>query len=161
MPKPKRKKQAAVYSDMGTEERRQHGPLVVEAVPSDLADTKNRDRVRAIEINDPLWQYRRNRTISVRQRDAGLSLRALWEKSGIEPRVVGGYEEMIAAGSVASLRLVSIDHYQRYQRALRTITSPLALSAVVDAVCFQERLRRNRVQYLKKGLDRLAHHFGA
>jgi hypothetical protein len=43
--------------------------------PADAENTNNRDRARAIEIDDPLYVYRRNRIISVVQRDAGLILR--------------------------------------------------------------------------------------
>ena len=59
---------SALYSDFGIAERGQHGPMVVEAVPAEAKDTRNRDRVRAIEIDGPLYVYRRNRVISVLQR---------------------------------------------------------------------------------------------
>lgn len=71
----KRKPEATVYSDFGTPERRRQRPMTIERVPADMADTTNRDRVRAININDPLRKAFRNDVITRRERDAGLVLR--------------------------------------------------------------------------------------
>lgn len=144
---------------MGTEERRQHGPLVVERVPEDMADTKNRDRVRAIEINDPLYRYRRQGQITARERDAGLKLRELWEKAGLDPQIIGAYSEYISAGSIQAFRVVSIDHRERYEAALRLLT-PNVKAAVERVIRYQERLGYGQMKHLKHGLKTLKRHFG-
>ncbi len=159
MSKTKRKKQSAVHSDVGTPERARHGPLVVERVPADMVDTTNRDRARAIEIDDPLYVYRRNRVISVTQRDAGLLLRELWNRTGREPRVVSQYTDMIASGSIEALRITSADHHQRFVEAVRAV-GPIGSDTIVSAVCLQDFIPRGHYEILRRGLDILAKKFG-
>lgn len=155
----KAKRKPAVFSDLGTPERKQHSPLVLETVPADLVDTSNRDRVRAINVNDPLRRYRNNRTITPRQHRAGLALRAMWVRAGIEPRVTAEYMQTIGRGSVAMAHINGIDHYQRFVRTMRLFT-PSVCSALISAVCLEERLPEHRVRYLKQGLVRLQREFG-
>lgn len=168
MAKRKTPRERAVHSDFGTPLRSQHGPVVIELVAGNVKDeaererhqtTTNRDRARAIEIDDPLYVYRRNRTITVRQRDAGIRLRALWNGIGWEPRVVGDYSGMRAGGTVEQFHVKSIDDYKKYLKAINGLT-PNVRAAVIAVVCFQERLVRHKVKYLKHGLTRLQRFFG-
>lgn len=155
-----KKKGPAVHSDLGTPERRRHGPMVLEAVPTDMVTVTNRDRVRALEVDDPLYIYRRNRVVNVSQRDAGLRLRRLWVSCGLEPSVVGRYDEMVGQGSVEALRLASVDHYEQFVSALRAV-GPIASDEVMSVVCLQEFIDHRRYEILRRGLDVLARHFNA
>ncbi len=161
----KRKKQkskpeaSALHSDFGTPYRSRQGPVVIEKVPADAENTKNRDRARAIEIDDPLYVYRRNRIISVVQRDAGLILRELWNRTGREPRVVAQYSDMIARGSVEALRITSADHHQRFVEAVRAV-GPIGSDTIVSVVCMQDFIPSGHHEILRRGLDILAKKFG-
>lgn len=159
MPKAKRKKQSALHSDFGPDERRNHGPLVIEKVPEEMADTKNRDRARAIELDDPLYVYRRNRVISVVQRDAGMILRELWNRAGREPRITAQYTDMISRGSIEALKVSSADHHQRVVDALRAV-GPIGADTVFSSVCLQDFIPRGHYEILRRGLDILAKKFG-
>lgn len=157
MVKAKRKRQPRVHSDFGTEERRQHGPIVIERIQHEEDEsTTNRDRARAIEMDDPLYVYRRNKTINAAQKCAGIILRELWARTGLEPRVTSRYEEWISAGSIASLRVKSADQYQHFVKAIRAV-GPECSNEVIAACCLQERVRN--VASLRTGLDRLEEHF--
>ncbi len=161
----KRKKQKgkaterALHSDFGSPFRSRQGPVVIEKVPADEENTKNRDRARAIEIDDPLYVYRRNRVISVVQRDAGLILRELWNRTGREPRVTAQYTDMIARGSIEALRISSADHHQRFVEAVRAV-GPIGSDTIVSAVCLQDFVPRGHYEILRRGLDILAKKFG-
>ncbi|MDD9929127.1 MAG: hypothetical protein OXR03_25150 [Rhodospirillaceae bacterium] len=150
---------AKLYSDFGTAERGQHGPMVAEAVPADAEDTKNRDRVRAIEIDDPLYMYRRNRVISVVQRDAGLILRELWNRTGRTPRVVAPYREMVSRGSAEGVQITSEAHHRRFVEAIRAV-GPIGSDTIVSVVCLQEFIPRGHYEILRRGLDILTKRFG-
>ena len=150
---------SALYSDFGIAERGQHGPMVVEAVPAEAKDTRNRDRVRAIEIDDPLYVYRRNRVISVLQRDAGLILREIWNRTGREPRIVASYQEMVTCGSAEGVHVASAEHHRRFVEALRAV-GPIGSDTVVGAVCLQDFIPRGHYEILRRGLDILAKRFG-
>lgn len=160
MTKRKPRKPAVVHSDFGPPERRRHGPMVLEAVPEDLVSVTNRDRVRALEVDDPLYVYRRRKVINATQRRAGMSLRALWVRCGLEPSVVGRYAELIAAGSVESLRTSSVKHYQKFVHAVRAV-GPIASDEVMDVACLQQFIDHRRYEILRRGLDVLAKEFGS
>ena len=149
----------ALYSDYGPPERAQHGPVVIEFVPKDMQDTTRRNRARAVETDDPLYRLRRQGSITGRQRAAGMALRALWNRTGLEPRTISRYSDMIAAGSVENLNIKSIDHYQRFLTALRLLT-PNVARAIVSVVCLQERVTGRRVEHVKHGLTKLQRFFG-
>lgn len=154
-----KRKTPVIHSDFGTPQRAQHGPVVIERVDADLVDTSNRDRAKATQVDDPLVIYRRQRTITTRQRDAGVRLRSLWNGIGWEPRVTGNYSGMRTEGRVEGFQVQSIDDYKEYIRALAGLT-PNVRSAVIAVVCFQERLARHKVRSLKNGLTKLVRHFG-
>jgi len=150
-------KRKQLYSDLGTPERRQHGKFVLEAVPADMVSTKNRDRLRAVETSDPLWQYKRAGTINRAQRDAGLRLRELWNRTGLEPKVIGAYEEMISSGSVKAIGYERIDRYHVFQLAIKASG---ASSDLITVCCLQQRVARNRGKHLRGGLSNLVRYFG-
>jgi len=149
----------ALYSDIGPAERARHGPMVVEAVPPDAEATRDINRLRAIEIDDPLYVYRRNRVISVLQRDAGLTLRELWNRTGREPRVVAPYREMAAHGSAEGIQVASAEHHRRFVEAMRAV-GPIGSDTVVGVVCLQDFIPRGHYEILRRGLDILASRFG-
>ncbi len=154
------KKPPAVHSDFGTPERRRKGPMVLEAVPDDMVSTKHRDRMRAVEVGDPLWILKRNGRISRIQRDSGLMLRELWNRTGREQRVIGNcYQEMISGGSVDALPLTTIDHYQRFRKAI-DIVGRAGSNEVIAVCCMQEMVASNRVRFLRGGLTVLVRYFG-
>lgn len=148
-----------LYSDIGPAERALHGPMIVEAVPPDGEDTQNCDRIRAIEIDDPLYIYRRNCVISVLQRDAGLILRELWNRTGREPRIVAPYQELVTHGSAEGVQVASAEHYRRFVEALRAV-GPIGSDTVVGVVCLQDFIPRGHYEILRRGLDILAKRFG-
>ena len=150
---------ARLYSDFGTAERGQHSPMVVEAVPAEAEDTRNRDRVRAIEIEDPLYVYQRNRVITVLQRDAGLILRELWNRTGREPRVVAPYREMVMRGSAEGVQVTSEMHHRRFVEAIRAV-GPIGSDTIVSVVCLQDFIPRGHYEILRRGLDILVKRFG-
>ncbi len=147
------------YSDFGPAERARQGPMTVETVPPDAEETGNRVRVRAIEIDDPLYLYRRNRVISVLQRDAGLILRELWNRTGREPRVVAPYQEMGTRGSAESVQVASAEHHRRFIEAMRAV-GPIGSDTLVGVVCLQDFIPRGHYEILRRGLDILAKRFG-
>jgi hypothetical protein len=153
------KEASAPYSDYGPAERALHGPMFVETVPLDAEDTQIRNRIRAIEIDDPLYIYRRNRVISVLQRDAGLILRELWNRTGREPRVVAPYQELVTQGSAEGVQVASAKHYRRFVEALRAV-GPIGSDTVVSVVCLQDFIPRGHYEILRRGLDILAKRFG-
>ena len=127
--------------------------------PADAENTNNRDRTRAIEIDDPLYVYRRNRIISVVQRDAGLILRKFWNRTGREPRVTSQYSDMIVRGSAEGLHITSADHNQRFVEAVRAV-GPIGSDTVVSVVCMQDFVPRGHYEILRRALDILAKKFG-
>ncbi len=147
------------YSDFGPVERARQGPMTIEAVPPDAEDAGNRVRVRAIEIDDPLYVYRRNRVISVLQRDAGLILRELWNRTGREPRVVAPYREMGTRGSAEGVQVASAEHHRRFVEAMRAVGS-IGSDTVVSVVCMQDFIPRGHYEILRRGLDILVKRFG-
>jgi hypothetical protein len=146
-------------ADFGPPERGRRGPLAIERVPADDGDAKNRVRARAIEIDDPLYVYRRNRVITVVQRDAGLILRELWNRTGREPRVIAPYQEMVTRGGAEGVRIASAEHYRRFVEAMRAV-GPIGSDTVVSAVCLQDFIPRGHYEILRRGLDLLARKFG-
>lgn len=159
MAKKKNKKKAKLHSDFGTRERSQHGPVIIEKVAEEHESSRNRDRARALELDDPLYVYRRNRSITPAQRDAGLILRELWNRTGLEPRTISAYQELIASGSVSDLRTKSIDNYQKYLRAVRYV-GLVASNEVMAVCCLNEFINPRHMEILRRGLDRLVEHFG-
>jgi len=157
--KDKETRPRALYSDFGTPERSRHGPVAIETVPADEESSRNRDRARAIEIDDPLYVYRRNRVITVLQRDAGLILRELWNRTGREPRVVAPYSDFVAHGSIEGMRITSEDHHQRFVEALRAV-GPIGSDTIVSVVCLQDFIPRGHFEILRRGLDILSKKFG-
>ncbi len=157
----KRKPRTPVlHSDYGTAERSsgRQGPVEVEEVPVELQDTKHRSRLRVVEVSDPLYRLKRNGTINRRQRDAGLKLRELWVRAGIEQSVTSAYSELVGQGSIISLHDGRVDHYRRWSQAIRQL--PLASVDPVIATVMQERLPRHKIRHLKAGLDRLVRFWG-
>lgn len=168
-----KRKTPAIHSDFGTPERaRRQGGIVVELVAGNLKgrdretarekyqDTKNRDRARAIELDDPLYVYRRNGTITGRQRQAGMELREIWNDTGLEPRTISRYSDMISRGSVEDLHIKSADRHREFVRVIRYLT-PNVRASVIAVVCLQEKLPRHKVEHLKHGLTRLQRYFRA
>ena len=148
-----------IHSDYGPRERSQHGPVIIEKVAEEHESRENRDRARALELDDPLYVYRRNRSITAAQRDAGLMLRELWVRTGLEPSVTSRYSELISEGSVESLRIASVDHYERYVSAIRAV-GPIASDEVMSVVCLQQRIKPSNMEILRRGLNLLEKHFG-
>lgn len=159
MARAKRKRQSKVYSDFGTAERAQHGPIEFEDVPEDMEDTKNRTRARAVEVDDPLFTLKRNGTISRLQRDAALILRELWYAAGLEPRVISQYQEMISSGSVVDIRSTTIDRHRKFILAIRA-AGVACSDAIISVCCLQNPVNSNQVNGLKVGLDNLVEYFG-
>lgn len=147
------------HSDFGPAERRQHGPMVLESVPAGPGKVRTRDRVRAVETDDPLYVYRRNRVISVLQRDAGLTLRELWNRTGRAPRVVAPYCEVVTRGSAEGIQVASAEHHRRFVEAIRAV-GPIGSDTMVGVVCMQEFIPRGHYEILRRGLDILAKRFG-
>lgn len=146
--------------DFGVAERAQHGPMVVERLPIGSEYPENRTRIRAIEIDDPLYIYRRNRVISVVQRDAGLTLRELWNRTGRAPRVVAPYQEVVTRrGSAEGVLVTSAEHHRRFVEAMRAV-GPIGSDTIVSVVCLQEFIPRGHYEILRRGLDILAKRFG-
>lgn len=149
----------ARYSDFGTPERARRGPLIIERVTATAQSRGNRVRVRAIEVDDPLYLYRRNRVISVLQRDAGLILRELWIRTGRSPRVVAPYQEAVTRGSAEGVHIASAEHHRRFVEAVRAV-GPIGSDTLVTVVCLQEFIPRGHYEILRRGLDILANRFG-
>ncbi len=159
MRKKKKRKPSALYSDFGSSLRAAHGPVVIERVAAEKESTENRDRARAIEIDDPLYVYRRNRVITVLQRDAGLVLRELWNRTGRAPRIVGRYTDVASRGNVEGLHIASADHHRRFVAAIRLV-GPIGSDTIVSVVCMQTFIPRGHYEILRRGLDILVKKFG-
>ena len=149
----------ARYGDFGTPERARRGPLIIEQLSETARNRGNRVRVRAIEVDDPLFVYRRNRVISVLQRDAGLILREFWNRTGRSPRVVAPYQEAVSRGSAEGVHIASAEHHRRFVEAIRAV-GPIGSDTLVTVVCLQEFIPRGHYEILRRGLDILANRFG-
>lgn len=147
------------HSDLGTPERARRSPLVIEPVPAEPENGGNRSRARAVQVDDPLYVYRRNRVVSVTQRDAGLVLRELWNRTGRAPRIVAPYQEVVTRGSAEGVHVVSAEHHRRFVEAIRAV-GPIGSDTLVSVVCLQEFVPRGHYEILRRGLDILAMRFG-
>lgn len=85
--------------------------------------------------------------------------------AGLEPRVVGGYSDMVSNGSIQGYRVLTLDRYRQYMRARDAI--PNGLAQVVYGVCCLGEMcgkdgqdGRRRLQALRLGLHALAVHYG-
>lgn len=151
--KRKSPEQGRVYSDFGTEERRNHGSVVIERIPKEMEDRDHRDHARAINTDDPLYRLRRQGTISAREKLAGELLRELWVDAQREPQTTAKYTQQIGRGSVQSAYVNGIDHHQRFIEIMRQFTPNVSKALMICVM--QERLPRNRVKYARQGLARL------
>ena len=147
------------YSDFGTPERARRGPLIIEPVSARAKSRGKRIRARAIAADDPLYVYRRNRVISVLQRDAALVLREFWNRTGRSPRVVAPYQEIVTRGSAEGLHIASAEHHRRFVEAVRAV-GPIGSDTLVSVVCLQEFVPRGHYEILRRALDILAERFG-
>tara|TARA_Y100000310_G_scaffold292235_1_gene320844 strand:- start:105 stop:587 length:483 start_codon:yes stop_codon:yes gene_type:complete len=154
----RRRRAAALASDFGTPERRQHDPVVIERVEAESAEVRARARVYT---RSPLETLRKRNAISERAKAAGEKLREIWERANLEPRVIGSYAELVAHGSVASLTVGDIKHdaHTDFVRAVRAV-GPIASNEVLACCCLDEYVGGNMVEILSRGLEVLADFFG-
>ena len=154
----RKRKSPAVYSDMGPDERRRHGPVYTQFVAAGMESTANRTNALAEPIDDPIHRYRKQRTITTRQKDAAMAYRTLDDKAIKRPSVIGGYGERITGGSPDIFMVSSEKNYERLKDADRAMG--VHCNTVKTAVVFERDLLRAQIPGLREGLDRLIKHFG-
>ncbi len=117
-------------SDLGTPERWQHDPVVVERIKSSRPNEVRRAKVYS---RNPLETYFRRNVIDYKQKSAGEVLGRLWQNASIEPRVVARYEEYVDTQSAGNAIVRRSESYEKWRAAIAAI-GPIASDEVV-AVC--------------------------
>ena len=151
-------KAPSVRSDVGTDERHQHGEVVLE--PS-VVHGPPRARETVPSALDWYWKHG-HLADDDRENDrryyAGDQFRGDWETAGLEPRTTGGYDVKISGnGSIESLTGKRLSAYRRWQDAVQAV-GPIAAPEVIAVCCSGQRVGRRRIEILCRGLDRLADH---
>ena len=155
--KSRRKRALELPGDVGTRLRRQHAPIVVEQRVDASGAMTRRARVYS---RNPLETYYRRGLIDEQQKRSGEYLGRLWQAAGMEPRIIGRYEEYVDAGRNIASVTRNAEAYQRWHRAVQVV-GPVASKEVVTACCEEKPVGGAiHMEILRRGLDVLARHFG-
>jgi len=143
--------------DLGTRERWQHDPILIERIDNSRPNAGQRAKVYS---RNPLETYFRRNVIDYRQKSAGELLGRLWQSASIEPRVVARYEEYVDTQSAGNTVVRRSEAYEMWRVAI-TAVGPVASDEVIAVCCEEETVRGPaQIEILRRGLDVLAKHFG-
>ena len=147
------------HSDHGPPERRQHGLLVIEET---MVAGVMHARVATPDALDYYYAHKRlgEGRDSRRRYEAGARLRGYWDSAGMEPRVVGRYENMPPDGAWRGGWTPSNeDAYRQFSDGLKAV-GPIASNEVVETCCFGRAVGRGGMEILRRGLEELCKHWG-
>lgn len=113
------------------------------------------------DVPTVLTRYLKRREITQRQYDAGCRLHEDFTIGGLEPCVIGQYQDMVSSGSVALLSWSEAREAarKRFNRAMTAI-GPIASPEVSTACLADESVGRAGLEILRRGLDLLADFYG-